>query len=102
MKFSNNPQSVYNGAISGQRNMFLSSSLAAMIIGFSSNFKSPHVIKFVKIIGICIFIISITTGYLSNNDFRFYLDKMKILGLLLEILGITQNHRLFKAIIITS
>lgn len=77
MKFSNNPQSVYNGAISGQRNMFLSSSLAAMIIGFSHNFKSPHVIKFVKIIGICIFIISITTGYLSNNDFRFYLDKMK-------------------------
>lgn len=77
MNFSNNPHTVYNGAISGQRNMFLSSSLAAIIIGFSKNFKDPLIINTVRIIGLCIFIISISIGLLSNYDFRFYLDKMK-------------------------
>tara|TARA_B100001173_G_C15956867_1_gene533844 strand:- start:718 stop:1074 length:357 start_codon:yes stop_codon:yes gene_type:complete len=77
MNFSNNPHSVYNGAISGQRNMFLSSSLAAIIIGFSHNFKNPLIITIVKIIGLCIFSISIMIGLLTNYDFRFYLDKMK-------------------------
>lgn len=76
MKFSNNPQSVYNGAISGQRNMFLSSSLAAIIIGFSDKFHNPYIITTVRLLGCIIFLLSITIGYLSNHDFRFYLDKM--------------------------
>lgn len=77
MKFSNNPYSVYNGAISGQRNMFLSSSLATIMIGFSHNFKNKDTVIFVKLIGLCIFVLSIVIGFLSNYDFRFYLDKMK-------------------------
>ena len=77
MNFSNNPHSVYNGAISGQRNMFLSSSLATIMIGFSHNFKNKDTILFVKLIGLCIFALSIVIGLLSNNDFRFYLDKVK-------------------------
>ena len=77
MKFSNNPQSVYNGAISGQRNMFLSSSLAAIMIGFSDKFDNHMAQITVKIIGALIFILSVTIGYLSNYDFRFYLDRVK-------------------------
>lgn len=77
MKFSNNPHSVYNGAISGQRNMFLSSSLATIMIGFSHNFKNKDTVIFVKLIGLCIFALSIVIGFLTNYDFRFYLDKMK-------------------------
>lgn len=43
MTYSINPQSVYNGMISGQRNMFLSSSLAIAIIGFSNSFKNNKI-----------------------------------------------------------
>ena len=53
--FSNNPQTAYNGLISGQRNMFLSSSVAVVIIGFSNTFDSPVVQFAVKLMGAFIF-----------------------------------------------
>jgi hypothetical protein len=77
MNFSNNPQAVYNGNMSGQRNMFLSSSLAAVMIGFSSKFENKTRALFVKLLGALIFFISIYIGFSTNYDFRFYLDKMK-------------------------
>ncbi len=72
-----NPHTVYNGAVSGQRNMFLSSSLALVIIGFSDKFKKEYIIFIVRLLGILIFSISIFIGLLSNYDFRFYLDNVK-------------------------
>lgn len=77
MAFSSSPQSVYNGLISGQRNMFLSSSLAAIMIGFSDKFENKNVIRIVKVMGLLIFALSIAIGYLSNNDFLYYLDRVK-------------------------
>lgn len=77
MKFANNPYTVYNGALSGYRNMFLSSSLAAIIIGFSDKFKNYRINILVKTIGSIIFLLSICIGLLTDYDFRFYLDNFK-------------------------
>ena len=43
MPFANNPHAVYNGLISGQRNMFLTSSIAVAMVGFSNTFKENNV-----------------------------------------------------------
>ncbi len=75
MKFSNNPHAVYNGALSSQRNMFLTSSIAVAIIGFSKGLKTPIATTIVKILAIAIFLMSIAIGFKSLMDFRFYLDK---------------------------
>lgn len=77
MNYSNNPQSVYNGMMSGQRNMFLSSSVAVAIIGFSNTFKDKNMMWITKLIGVCIFILSIVIGIHVAQDFSFYLQSMK-------------------------
>lgn len=71
------PQSVYNGAVSGQRNMFLSSSLAVVIAGFSNNFKNKNITLFVQLLSVLIFAISVYIGISTNYDFTFYLDRVK-------------------------
>lgn len=76
MNFSNNPHAVYNGVLSSQRNMFLTSSIAVAIIGFSKGLKTPIANIIVKILAIAIFCMSIAIGVKSLLDFRFYLDKM--------------------------
>jgi hypothetical protein len=77
MPFSNNPQAVYNGMLSGQRQMFLSSSLALAMIGFSHNFKKQSIIWLVKIIGMLILILSIFIGLRTASDFDYYLNNVK-------------------------
>ena len=72
-----NPHTVYNGAVSSQRNMFLSSSLAIVMIGFSDKFKNDFAVYLVRLMGVLIFLISVYIGFLSNYDFRFYLDHVK-------------------------
>jgi hypothetical protein len=72
-----NPHTVYNGAVSSQRNMFLSSSLAIVMIGFSDKFKNDFAVYLVRLMGVLIFFISVYIGFLSNYDFRFYLDSVK-------------------------
>jgi hypothetical protein len=76
MNFSNNPHAVYNGALSGQRNMFLTSSIAVAIIGFSNGLKTPLASTIVKILAIAIFLMSISIGVKSLFDFRYYLDEI--------------------------
>lgn len=77
MNFSNNPQAVYNGMMSGQRNMFLSSSVAVVMIGLSNKFKDKTVMWFVKLVAASIFILSIFIGLHTASDFQFYLDSIK-------------------------
>lgn len=76
-----NLYSAYNGAVSAQRNMFLSSSIAIIMIGFSDKFKhklkNDFTVHTVRLIGIFIFLISVYIGFVSNYDFRFYLDSVK-------------------------
>ncbi len=76
MKYSNNPHTVYNGALSGQRNMFLTTSIAVAIIGFSKGLKTPLARVIVQILAIAIFFMSIAIGFKSMIDFRYYLDNM--------------------------
>jgi hypothetical protein len=75
MNYSNNPQAAYNGLISGQRNMFLSSSVAVVMIGFSSKFKAKYVRVILKGLSSFIFFISLYIGYLAERDFKHYLEK---------------------------
>jgi len=77
MTYSINPQSVYNGMISGQRNMFLSSSLAIAIIGFSNSFKNNKIRWVTKLVGASIFLLSILIGIGAAQDFSFYLESVK-------------------------
>ena len=76
MPFSNNPQAVYNGMLSGQRQMFLSSSVAIAMIGFSHNFKKKHIIWLIKLLGVSVLILSIFIGIKTANDFKFYLNNV--------------------------
>lgn len=70
------PQTVYNGAISGQRNMLLSSSIALVLAGFSSRFKDKYIARMIKFLSFLMFGISISLGIMSDYNFRFYLDRM--------------------------
>lgn len=72
-----NPHAAYNGAISGQRNMFLSSSLAVVIAGFSGNFKNKNIVNLIQILCVFIFAISVYIGFSSDYDFMYYLDNVK-------------------------
>ena len=72
-----NPYTVYNGNLSAQKNMFTTSSLAIVILGFSNKFKNKNIIFLVKMIGIVTFIISIFIGYESASEFSRYLVVMK-------------------------
>ena len=76
MNLSNNPHAVYNGALSGQRNMFLTSSIAVAIIGFSKGLRTPLASTIVQILAIAIFVMSISIGVKSLLDFRHYLDEV--------------------------
>lgn len=75
-----NPQSVYNGLVSNQRNMFLTSSVAVAMIGFSNKFENKNVRFVMKFLSLMIFIISITIGLKSNYEFTYYLDNNEIEG----------------------
>ena len=59
--------------------MFLTSSVAVAMIGFSNKFeqKCRFVMKFLSLM---IFIISITIGLKSNYEFTYYLDNNEIEG----------------------
>ena len=73
-----NPQSVYNGLVSNQRNMFLTSSVAVAMIGFSNKFENKNVRLILKILSLFIFVISIVIGLKSNYEFTYYLDNNEI------------------------
>ena len=77
MVYSNNPHTVYNGFISGQRNMFLSSSLSIIMIGFSDTFKNKTVQLSVKICGLVILMLAVFIGITATHDFRFYITHNK-------------------------
>ncbi len=72
-----NPQSFYNGAISGQRNMFASSAMALAMAGFSHNFKNKNVVNLVQILSFLLFCISVYIGFTTSYNFTFYLDRVK-------------------------
>tara|TARA_B100000900_G_C20459366_1_gene666552 strand:+ start:488 stop:886 length:399 start_codon:yes stop_codon:yes gene_type:complete len=74
MKYSNNPYAVYNGMIAGYRNMFLSSTVAIALIGFSQEFKNPRMKFLVSIIGVILFFLALFIAYLTISDMDNYLQ----------------------------
>jgi hypothetical protein len=77
MSYSDNPYSAHGSMISTQRNMFLISSIAISLIGFSNIFELEVVKTYIKILGLVIFCMSIYTGISAANEFSYYLDKSK-------------------------
>lgn len=68
INFSNNPQSVYNGFMSGMRNMFLLSSVAIAMFGFLKNHNMLFMIS-----AAFIFFFAAYIGINVALDFQHYL-----------------------------
>jgi hypothetical protein len=68
-----NPYTVYNGMVSGYRNMFLSSTVAIGLIGFSQKFKNPRMQFLVSIIGGIIFFLSLFIAYITTSEMKQFL-----------------------------
>jgi hypothetical protein len=77
MSFQINPQTAYNGMISGQRNMFLSSSIAFVILGFSEKFIHERTHLLVQLFGLGLLLLSIYIGFKSNHDMFMVVDFLK-------------------------
>lgn len=79
MDYSNSPHTVYNSLITGQSNMFLSSSMAIAMIGFVSTWplEGSRTAVVLRLVAICIFIMSIFIGLQSLSDFNVYMEAHK-------------------------
>jgi len=78
MSISNNPYTAYNGMLSSQRNMFVSSSLAVILIGFSQKYKKESFRVAASVVASGIILLSIYIGFKSIYDFEYYLDNIKV------------------------
>ena len=67
-------ESMYNGMLSGYRNMFVSSSLAIALIGFSDRFTDKSTSYLMSILGGIILCLSIYIGLIVTDDSKFYLN----------------------------
>ncbi len=75
IKFGNNPHAVYTAMTSGYRNMFLSSTVAMGLIGFSERFKNPKFKFGISVLGGIVLFLSLYISLLTANDFKYYLDE---------------------------
>ena len=76
MSYTINPQTAYNGMISGQRNMFLSSSIAFVILGFSDSFEHRRTHFIIQLFGLGILMLSIFIGFKANYDLQLIINNM--------------------------
>lgn len=77
INYSNNPQTIVNGYFSASRNVFLLSSVAIALYGFSGTFKIPHSESIIKILSIIIFIICLAYIFNVNYSFRKYIKLLE-------------------------
>jgi uncharacterized membrane protein YidH (DUF202 family) len=68
-------QSAYIGMHSGMKNMFVMSSIAMAMIGYSSFLTLPEHVMIIKGIAIVLFIFAAYMGIKSANDFQHLLDR---------------------------
>lgn len=69
MSFSNNPQSAYNGMMSGHRNMFLLSTVSIAMIGFVKQYENIYFMVCASFL----FLIAAYIGVSSSLDFAYYI-----------------------------
>lgn len=72
LKLSLNPQAQLNGYISMMRNMFLTSSIAIGIFGFSNNFQEFK--YFMRLISVSILVYSCIYGIKSAHDYKDFIN----------------------------
>lgn len=77
MKYANNPQAFMNGFLSGSRNIFLTSSIAIAMYGFSNTFKMDFSVNMIKILSIMVFLFSIMLGINTLFGYYDYLKKLQ-------------------------
>ena len=77
IKFTHNPQTFVNGFISGQRNMFLISSISVGIMGFADSFVDKRYNLVVKSVAVAVLVFSIVYGYSITDGFGQYVDFVK-------------------------
>ena len=71
LKLSLNPHTQVNGYISMMRNMFVTSSIAIGIFGFSNNFQEFK--YFIRIVAVCILVYSCIYGIKAGRDYEEYI-----------------------------
>ena len=74
-RYTHDPQTYLNGYISMMRNMFVTSSISLVVLGFSTRFKENERIG--KVISILIMIYSISYGVISAIHFSKYIDHIE-------------------------
>lgn len=74
--FSNNPHTVYNGMLSGQRNMYAVSSIAVVLFGASTKLDTALARAVTKTVALGMMALSIVIGHRATCDYTFYLAKM--------------------------
>ena len=84
MSYPNNPLSYYSGYISACRNIFLTSSIAIALFGYSSTFKINSSINIVKISSLGILIFSILYSINTNYGMYKYIKYIKTLNTPIE------------------
>ena len=77
MSIPNNPQSVYNGMMSGYRNMFLISSIGFAMIGFSGRFDNKNAEFIIKSLGASMLVLSLMVGRFVSYEFKKYMEHYK-------------------------
>lgn len=63
--------------LGGQRTMFLASSVAVVMVGFSATFENPMASLTIKIIAAVIFALCIYIGIKSTLEFEYYMRTVK-------------------------
>ena len=77
MVYSNNPQSFFNGFISASRNVFLVSSIAIALYGYSNSFNIKSSINFTRLASTSLFIYSLCYGANSVYSMNKYINELE-------------------------
>ena len=78
MTFANNPQAYFNGFISVSRNVFLTSSIAVALYGYSNSFKIGSSVNIVKLFSISIILFAMLyaiNGIIGMTNYIRILEK---------------------------
>lgn len=68
-----NPYQIYGNMLSGQRNMFLTSSIAFSVFALSDTYGA-HYHRFLKMISITMLVYSMIVSFMVTEDYRRYID----------------------------
>lgn len=68
-----NPYQIYGNMLSGQRNMFLTSSIAFSVFALSDTYGADYH-RFLKMVSITMLVYSMIVSFMVTEDYRRYID----------------------------